>query len=713
MNADQWEGLLDDVPTLAGTGRRLIGYWFWEAAVVPEVMRRAMRRVDVLWAPTTFVADVLCSARLAPVTLLPLPIPEPQRGPAGRAEIEPLRGTADRFVFLVTFDHLSVMARKHPLAAIEAYRRAFPDPAAGTVLVVKTMGARHRPRDHERLRRAAAGRADIRVWDGELGRPEQMALIAESDCVVSLHRAEGLGLHLAEAMWLGTPTIATRWSGNLDLADDDSAALIDADLVPIVGGEGVYPGTGCWADPRLDDAADAMRRIVDDGGWRASITTAARARMERQPSLADAGRAIAAAPGGVVRAAAVALVVVRDGAGAAAARTAAHLRAAEPEIDARAVWVGDPQLAPEAGGVPFAAAGEVLREVDLVRSEPLVVEWRRALRAVSAALRSGAERVVLAWASSGAVVVAPGGSPLVLAVDADGVCVHAAKLVGEPARTRRDRRPRPAPRRRPARAPGDDRDDGEAGDGDHGGSGGHATIRRALALLAVTFPDAVSTWSVRGHGVPTTSTASAVVWQVDGGRSLRLPGGLAVDAACRRAVVDALADGEEVPAPWSDAPAFRRWLDERWWAARRAADRSDLLVAFPDPTMRAGSPFERWAAAAFVDDHAPFLVGRRRAAGSTWTVAAAPTAPGVNLVGYARHESGLGDDVRRLARGVRAAGLPCTLLAVRAHRQPADARPAADRRCGRARHDRRDRHRRPVPGARRGPPGAVRRARDG
>ena len=91
-----------------------------------------------------------------------------------------------------------------------------------------------------------------------------MALVAAADCMVSLHRSEGLGLHLAEAMWLGTPTIATRYSGNLDFMNDDNSLLIDFELVNIEHGEGVYPAIAKWAAPNLEQAADAMRRVAAD-----------------------------------------------------------------------------------------------------------------------------------------------------------------------------------------------------------------------------------------------------------------------------------------------------------------------------------------------------------------------------------------------------------------------------------------------------------------
>jgi glycosyltransferase involved in cell wall biosynthesis len=192
----------------------------------------------------------------------------------------------------MSFDHLSVTERKNPIGAIEAFVAAFA-PDEGPVLIVKTMNGRGRWTHHQRVLAAAAGRRDIVVWDEHLSRSDNMALVRSADCMVSLHRSEGLGLHLAEAMWLGTPTIATRYSGNVDFMDDTCALLVGYDRVNVTRGQGVYPSTATWAAPHLDEAAEAMRAISADAALHDRLATAGRARMEAQPSLRDTGELIA------------------------------------------------------------------------------------------------------------------------------------------------------------------------------------------------------------------------------------------------------------------------------------------------------------------------------------------------------------------------------------------------------------------------------------
>lgn len=291
VNADQFHFFVADHARGVLAGRRTIAYWFWELEDVPAPMRDAIAHVDEIWTGSTFVAEAFAGVTDKPVRCVPIPVAEPT--PSGRDRAG-LGLPGDRFVFLVTFDHFSVVERKNPFGAIEAFRRAFPEPGGdGPVLVVKSTNGHRRWASHERVLLAAAGRDDIVVIDQHLDRDDQMAMIAAADCLVSLHRSEGLGLHCAEAMWLGTPVIATRYSGNLDVMDDSCSVLIDATMVHVTHGEGVYPPSAHWADPDLDQAAAWMRRLVAEPELGARLARAGRERMRAQPSLAATGRTIA------------------------------------------------------------------------------------------------------------------------------------------------------------------------------------------------------------------------------------------------------------------------------------------------------------------------------------------------------------------------------------------------------------------------------------
>jgi glycosyltransferase involved in cell wall biosynthesis len=286
VNGDQIANLRHDHPELFGPGRKVIGYWFWELSTVHGGPPVAVDAVDEIWAATTFMATAFEEYGV-PVRVVPIPVREPVRAQIGREAFAPLSSVGDRFVFGVVLDHFSITARKNPLGAIAAFVTAFA-PNEGPVLVIKTINGRSHWREHEELLVAAAARPDVIVWDAHLPIEEHMAFIAQFDALVSLHRSEGLGLHLAEAMWMDVPVIATRYSGNLDFMDDSCALLVDADIVA-VGTEGgwAYPADAAWADPDLDQAANHMRRLVDEPELAGRLTGAARRRMESQPSPSD------------------------------------------------------------------------------------------------------------------------------------------------------------------------------------------------------------------------------------------------------------------------------------------------------------------------------------------------------------------------------------------------------------------------------------------
>jgi glycosyltransferase involved in cell wall biosynthesis len=278
VNGDQMANLRSDHPELFGPGRRVIGYWFWELATIAGGPAVAVDTVQEIWSATRFMADAFAEHGV-PVRHVPLPIAEPVRSDVARNSFAPLADADGRFVFGVVLDHLSVTARKNPLGAIAAFTQAFAADE-GPLLIIKTINGEQRWREHEELLLAAAQRPDVVVWDAHLPIAEHFAFIGHLDALVSLHRSEGLGLHLAEAMWMNVPVIATAYSGNLDFMDDATALLVDADLVA-VGADGgwAYPAEATWASPNTDHAGRLMRRLIDEPDLAGTISTAASSSM--------------------------------------------------------------------------------------------------------------------------------------------------------------------------------------------------------------------------------------------------------------------------------------------------------------------------------------------------------------------------------------------------------------------------------------------------
>ena len=115
----------------------------------------------------------------------------------------------------------------------------------------------------ERLRAAVADRRDVWIVDSYYTDEEKNALLGACDCYVSLHRSEGLGLTMAEAMALGKPVVATGYSGNLHFMTPENSYMVDYVRTPVPPGCDPYPTTASWAEPDLDQAAAYLRDVFE------------------------------------------------------------------------------------------------------------------------------------------------------------------------------------------------------------------------------------------------------------------------------------------------------------------------------------------------------------------------------------------------------------------------------------------------------------------
>lgn len=249
--------------------RRLAGAYnilstFWELSSVPPSWRADLERFDEIWAPNTFVADALRPHFDGPITIIPTAVTID--GPAQPAH-QQFHLDQHRRWFLVTFDYNAFAERKHPLAAIRAFAKAFPRGDEPVGLIVKSNGASdHQAAIRDAIAAAATQDHRIRVIHAELTRDGILALMASADFYVSLHRAEGFGYGMAEAMLLGKPVIATGYSGNMEFTSATTAFLVPFARVAIP--PGAYPDAdgAVWAEPDVTAAAELMRQVIADPG---------------------------------------------------------------------------------------------------------------------------------------------------------------------------------------------------------------------------------------------------------------------------------------------------------------------------------------------------------------------------------------------------------------------------------------------------------------
>jgi glycosyltransferase involved in cell wall biosynthesis/lipopolysaccharide biosynthesis glycosyltransferase len=288
VNADQLPTFAASRPPNYFEGRYTIGYWTWELSNFPPDWRPSFDYVDEVWVPSTFALDSIARGATKPVLRIPhvlepdAPIAPTRRSDFGLPE--------DAFLFLFMFDFHSVVDRKNPFGLIEAFKRAFR-PAERVGLVLKCSHSEYDPELLAALRYAAGG-ARVHFVDAILNRPQVRSLMSLADAYASLHRSEGFGLTMAEAMALGKPVVATGYSGNMDFMRPANSFLVDYELVRIKRDHGPYPKGSVWADPDLEQAAQLLRAVVDQPGIAAERGAVGRRNVLRELDPEAVGRIV-------------------------------------------------------------------------------------------------------------------------------------------------------------------------------------------------------------------------------------------------------------------------------------------------------------------------------------------------------------------------------------------------------------------------------------
>jgi glycosyltransferase involved in cell wall biosynthesis len=293
VNADSWGAFAQQVGPAFFAGTHTIAVWFWETSIFPSMFHSARAGADEIWVASAYVAQILRASLPDDivVTEFPLPIVVPA---ASTIDARALLGVAPgRPLFLTSLDYNSVAERKNPYGVVTAFREAFPDDHPdGPVLVVKSINAPQHLEDAERLHALAADRPDVVLHDGYLAAQDNMALLAAADCFVSLHRAEGFGFNIADAMALGVPVVATAHGGNLTFADHADTWLVPATEIPVGPGHFPYAGEAIWGDPDLRVAAASLREVAADPAAAHERARRARDRVLAEHSVARTGEFI-------------------------------------------------------------------------------------------------------------------------------------------------------------------------------------------------------------------------------------------------------------------------------------------------------------------------------------------------------------------------------------------------------------------------------------
>ena len=236
-----------------------IGFWLWELQDFPEDWLPSLKLVDELWTPSEFVSEAFRKITDKPVITMSYPIEVITDDSMNR---EYFGLPKNKFLFLTMYDCNSTIERKNPIGAIKAFKNAFPPSDDRVGIIIKVNNPQEK--DLKLIRSMLTEYSNVYIIAKTVSKIEVNSLIKCADVFVSLHRAEGYGLPIAEAMTLGIPSIATNWSANTDYMSEDNSCLVSYELVSIETDCSMYKKGSSWAEPNLNDASNFMTKLIND-----------------------------------------------------------------------------------------------------------------------------------------------------------------------------------------------------------------------------------------------------------------------------------------------------------------------------------------------------------------------------------------------------------------------------------------------------------------
>lgn len=263
INGNEVEQIVKHLSYVREWGGYNIIYPLWELARYPDEWAVQLDKFDEIWAPSKFIFDGLKKACSKPIVHMPLACQVSLNSFIGRRLFNIPESD---YTFLFFYDLRSYSSRKNPEGVVNAFRKVLKNrPYAKAHLVIKVNGVETNPEEFSRLKNSLSDLVQqTTIFDKPMSSNEVKNLVRCCDCFVSLHRSEGYGFGIAEAMALGKPVIATAYSGNLDFMESNASYPVDYHLIPLQANDYPHSEGQVWADPDLDHASNQMTQLVDD-----------------------------------------------------------------------------------------------------------------------------------------------------------------------------------------------------------------------------------------------------------------------------------------------------------------------------------------------------------------------------------------------------------------------------------------------------------------
>ena len=269
--------------------RYTILFLMWESEYLPPKHIRTINLFNEIWTASSYCKNIFEKVYKGPVIIVPHPV---------ELSLEPIQSQnrliyfdENKFSFLFVFSYHSSTERKNPFFLVEAFIKAFGNDKH-VELIIKTVGAKKFKQSKKKLHQSISGQNNIKIIDIDLDKNSINHLINDCDCYVSMHHSEGFGLTLAEAMYLGKPTIATNYSGNTEFMNDSNSFLVNYELGLIENPDNNFCSKTLWGNPHMQSAVEKLREVYKNPDLRKKKANNAKLFVEEKLSLYAVGSII-------------------------------------------------------------------------------------------------------------------------------------------------------------------------------------------------------------------------------------------------------------------------------------------------------------------------------------------------------------------------------------------------------------------------------------
>lgn len=255
---------LQDERNLINSDTYKIGWWPWELPKWPEKFSYVGNMVDEIWAQSNYVFEAyqtlqkhnsITIRHVPPVVEIPMPTENIRK----KYDLK-----EDTFLFYLLFDGNSWLSRKNPLAGVMAFQKAFPKKEKNVGLIIKAMNIKPQDNMWQEILKISQQDDRIKIITETFSRQMIINFMHSCDAYISLHRSEGFGRVIAEAMLLGQPTIVSNYSGNTDFCNEKTSFLVDGKLIPLKKNDYIFPEEQKWFEADIDAAVKCLLDVFEN-----------------------------------------------------------------------------------------------------------------------------------------------------------------------------------------------------------------------------------------------------------------------------------------------------------------------------------------------------------------------------------------------------------------------------------------------------------------